>query len=138
MNSDGIRDGNFEEPQDAGEASGEAQGEKRKGKEKANDDSMMEVDGTNSQSTRGTKRKDVGKPDGNDSSEEPDDGEPNKEGNKNNDEEDDLARLAREADLLRALLQMAINKEAVGCTTLMGTMNQVSVIWNFIAIKLTS
>ena len=44
---------------------------------------MMEVDGTNSQSTRGTKRKDMGKPDGNDSSEEPDDGEPNKKGNKN-------------------------------------------------------
>ena len=33
---------------------------------------------------------------------------------------------------------MAIKKEAVGSTTLMGTMNQVSVIWNFIAIKLTS
>ena len=133
--NDGIQGERTEEPRDAGEDP-EVQGEKRK-KNKKKDDSAMVIDGSEGRKTKGTKRKGTGKPDDDDPSDDSDDEGHNDKGNKN-DDEDDMVRLARESEILRAFLQLALKKEIVGSTTLMGTMNNVSVIWNFVAIQLIS
>jgi hypothetical protein len=138
MISDGTRGERSDDPTEAGEDPEAGRGKKRNKKGNKKDDSDMVVDGADSQEAKGTKRKETGNPEGNDPPEDDESEDEDRERNNKNDDEDDNARLARESDLLRAFLQKASTKEVIGSTTIMGTMNNTSVMWNFVAITITS